>query len=88
MRADADTAMIESAAGPDRSHMGAGMDATITHACAGTHNRAGMAARRHAVMVDACARADAADMGTRSDTIAADMGADTNTQDLDICAHG
>jgi hypothetical protein len=88
MRADTDTAMAKAAAGPDRSHMRAGMHAAITNAGARSHDRTGMTAGRDAVLAHACARADAADMGAGSNPAAADMGADTDAQHLDIGAHG
>ena len=68
--------------------MRASIHAAVAHPGAGSYKRAGMAACCGAMAIDARARADAANMGTRSDSMFADMRADPNTQHIDICANG
>ncbi len=88
MRARANTIAIKPAARANRPDMRARMDAAIANTGAGGHDRAGMSAGRHAMLVHACARADAADMGARAHAMLADMRANADAQDINIQAHG
>ena len=68
--------------------MRASIHAAVAHPGAGSYKRAGMATCCDAMAIDARARADATNMGTRSDPMFADMRADPNPQYVDICANG
>ncbi len=88
MRACADPMPINPAARTDRTDMRAGFNAAITNAGTGSYDRASMAASSNALAIRACARANTADMGTRTDAMFAYMRIYSNAQNFDIRSGG
>ncbi len=88
MRARADAMIVQRTARANRADMRAGMHAAVTDTGACAHHRSGMAARGHAMAIHARACANTADMGARAHAMCADMGANTDTQHINIRAHG
>jgi len=84
VRACANAITIDAAASPYGTDMRAGMNTAVADTGARRNHTAGMAACFDTMLVDAGTCANVTHMGTRADAIlAADMGADADTQDID-----